>query len=358
MLDNRPTPPGATGDMDADTDGAAYRIGAVSRLAGVPVTTLRVWETRHAAFAPAKSSGRHRLYAEADVIKARLLRQLTVSGHSVGGIARLPVAQLQQLLARSAPAGTSSPAVVESRHVAAIVVGAGIAARINSPDWASRHPNSAVRVRGVFTDLDEAEAQARSAPAPVGEGLVLLVKLNTISNRSYEQLARTMALLGVGRAIVLYNYGAESLVAALRATGLIVRREPVADEDFAELIRSIVVVDPGASMAVAGRSALIPGRRYSDATLARIAVAPNNVLCECPRHIAELILQLASFEAYSQECLNDSHEDARLHAFLRSIAGSARALFEHALQMAAQHGSVPELGSDSNFAGLPAATGA
>jgi hypothetical protein len=53
--------------------------------------------------------------------------------------------------------------------------------------------------------------------------------------------------------------------------------------------------------------------------------------------VAEIITQLASFEQYSHECLNKSSEDAHLHAYLSSVSGSARALFERALEMIAQH---------------------
>jgi hypothetical protein len=53
--------------------------------------------------------------------------------------------------------------------------------------------------------------------------------------------------------------------------------------------------------------------------------------------VAELIAQLASFEQYSQECLNRNTEDAHLHAYLTSISGSARSLFENALEKIAQH---------------------
>ena len=51
-----------------------HRIGSVSRLANVPVSTLRIWESRYGAFAPDKTEGRHRLYDEADVLRASLLR--------------------------------------------------------------------------------------------------------------------------------------------------------------------------------------------------------------------------------------------------------------------------------------------
>jgi hypothetical protein len=68
-----------------------------------------------------------------------------------------------------------------------------------------------------------------------------------------------------------------------------------------------------------------------------VAGISTQVLCECPRHVAELIAQLASFEEYSKECLNKNADDAHLHAYLRSISGSARSLFENALEKIAQH---------------------
>lgn len=116
----------------------------------------------------------------------------------------------------------------------------------------------------------------------------------------------------------------------------------MADSEFAQLVRALQVVDPVQSLAAfsPGSIGMIPPRRYSDTTLARVAVSPNTVVCECPRHIAELIGQLSSFEEYSERCLNDTAEDAQVHALLRSISGSARALFEHALQVVAQHGGL------------------
>jgi hypothetical protein len=90
----------------------------------------------------------------------------------------------------------------------------------------------------------------------------------------------------------------------------------------------------------AATGALIPRRRYSDATLAQVATSASSVVCECPRHLAEIIGQLTSFEEYSEQCLNDTGEDAELHAYLRSVAGSARVMFEQALQRAARHGGM------------------
>ncbi len=82
---------------------------------------------------------------------------------------------------------------------------------------------------------------------------------------------------------------------------------------------------------------MIPQRKFNDMTLMRVSGISTNVLCECPRHVAEIIAQLASFEQYSHDCLNKSSEDAHIHAYLSSVSGSARALFESALEMVAQH---------------------
>ena len=76
---------------------------------------------------------------------------------------------------------------------------------------------------------------------------------------------------------------------------------------------------------------------YDDATLTAIAALPSSVACECPRHVAELLMQLAGFEAYSAACASRGPADAALHAHLHQVAGRARALFESALERVAHH---------------------
>lgn len=315
--------------MEPVEGSGTYRIGGVSRLTGIPVTTLRVWETRHGAFSPAKSTGQHRLYAETDVMRARLLRQLTVAGHSLGGIARLPLAELQRLQT-AAHAASSTARDLQATRVSLVVVGEAVSARMNAPAWRQRFQGLPPQVAAVFSDLESAAA-ASEAQVPSD---ILVVRLNAIQTTTAGQLARAVARLRVNHAIVLYNFGAEAVLDAMRADGMILRREPVSDAELAEVIRSVTAVSRIDAQPAFGAGSTVPPRRYSDAMLAKLATAPTPILCECPRHIADLISQLASFEEYSRECLDQSPEDARLHAYLRSISGSARALFEHALGMA------------------------
>lgn len=80
----------------------------------------------------------------------------------------------------------------------------------------------------------------------------------------------------------------------------------------------------------------VPNRRFDDRSLAQLVQASSTLYCECPRHVAELLLSLGTFERYSAECEHRSPADAALHRYLERVAGSARALFEDALVRIAQ----------------------
>ena len=314
-----------------------YRIGAVATLSGVPVTTLRVWEIRYGAFSPAKSAGQHRLYSQADAVKAGQLKQLCDAGHGISGIANLDAHSLNRLLAQQRASSTSNlRGGAESHKVAMAVVGSVIASRITAPQFTLRFLSHSIQVTDVFEDLAEATLATFS-----DQPKILLIKVNTLNDSAREQIEHLAASHPNLQTIVVYNYGQLVAVEALKVLGMLVRREPMSDSELSDFISSVLLVDASTSVGVSGPTALIPARKYSDATLSRVAGISNNILCECPRHVAELIGQLASFEQYSQECLNNSAEDAHLHAYLRAVSGSARAMFERALEMVAVHEGIP-----------------
>ncbi len=316
----------------SDVQQAHYRIGAVAALSGVPVTTLRVWEIRYGAFSPAKSAGQHRLYSQADAVKAGQLKQLCDAGHGISAIANLDIHSLNRLLAQQRASAASPRGGSEGRTVAMAVVGRAIASRITAPKFTLQFLTHSIQVTDVFEDFAEASMAAFN-----DQPRILLIKVNTLNDSVREQIERLAASHPILQTIVVYNYGQLVAVEALKVLGMLVRREPMSDYELSDLISSVLLVDVSKAVSVSGPTALIPARKYSDATLARVAGISSNILCECPRHVAELIAQLASFEQYSQECLNNSAEDAHLHAYLRAVSGSARAMFERALEMVAVH---------------------
>jgi hypothetical protein len=82
---------------------------------------------------------------------------------------------------------------------------------------------------------------------------------------------------------------------------------------------------------------VVPPRRWDDAALADFAGLSTTIACECPRHVAELLMQLSQFEAYSIECQHRNAADAELHAYLQQVAASSRSRFEAALERVALH---------------------
>jgi DNA-binding transcriptional MerR regulator len=307
-----------------------YRIGAVSKTTSIPVSTLRIWETRYGAFSPVKTEGKQRLFAEHDVSKAILLKQLSTEGHSISAIANLDLEQLRRMrnLQNSAPHKLPS----NDEPLTLAVVGLGMANRIESKKFASGLKQNKIKVTDVLVDLATATTAALSE-----QSQVLLIKVNTLQTAVHTTIQALIQKHKFAQTIVIYNFAPEAVVQAMKFSGLIVRREPISDSELAELIQSVLFVDQARAQEFGTSGNVISSRKYSDETLTRVASISTNVLCECPRHVAELISQLASFEEYSQECLNKNADDAHLHAYLRSISGSARSLFENALEKIAQH---------------------
>ncbi len=312
------------------TNQPLYRIGAVSKTTGIPVSTLRIWEARYGAFSPVKTEGKQRLFEEHDVSKAILLKQLSSEGHAISTIAHLDLAQLRGMC--NVQHTVPHPIQRDGEPLTLSVVGLGLANRIESKKFALGLKQNRIKVTHVLVDLAAATAATLREPSQV-----LLIKVNTLQTAVHTTIQALIQKHGFAQTIVIYNFAPEAVVQAMKFSGLIVRREPISDSELAELIQSVLFVDTARAQEFGTSGSVIASRKYSDQTLARVAGISTHVLCECPRHVAELISQLASFEEYSQECLNKNADDAHLHAYLRSISGSARTLFENALEKIAQH---------------------
>jgi DNA-binding transcriptional MerR regulator len=309
-----------------------YRIGAVSKLASVPITTLRIWETRYQAFTPTKTHGQHRLYGQEDVLRATLLKQLSTQGHSVSSIAVLDSTQLRLLQQQGLSASALQQAAAQAPQLRARVVGTGLAQRLNS----TRHKLGLFAEHGenaeIFSDLQSARATAEHAPVDL-----LFIRLNTIQESTVSEILDFVRASSATHTLLLYVYGASNNLQTLSNAGITVRKDSISDAELSEWVRtvSLELALREAAAPLAGRK--VTPKKYSDETLARVANISTAVLCECPRHVAELLAQLSSFEQYSQECVNKNSADQRLHEHLAEVSGQARALFEHALELIAAH---------------------
>ena len=310
-----------------------HKIGAVSSLSGVPAPTLRIWESRYDCFAPNKTEGKHRLYTDDDVLKATLLKRLTDNGHSISSVAALTCTALNELLQKQQSANQRKQLTEHpGSTVSMAVVGLTLASRIESKKFTLGFQHHAIQVTDIYNTLSQAlESTGEHKPQ------ILLIQCISLHAGVQVDIHRLAEMHGALQVIVLYSFGQEPIIAAMKRCGMIVRRDPISDADLADLVNSVLLIDPAQSAVGLNSGTLIPQRKFNDLTLMRVSGISTNVLCECPRHVAEIIAQLANFEQYSHDCLNKSSEDAHIHAYLSSVSGSARALFESALEMVAQH---------------------
>jgi DNA-binding transcriptional MerR regulator len=294
--------------------GARLRSGTAARLAGLPVTTLRVWERRYGVVAAPKTPTGQRLYSTLDVQRLALLKQLSDRGHAIGTIAALPLEDLQGL---AATAAARLPAAVAAPGLRLVVVGRSAQQKLRA---------AGAELLAAHADLADAEA-APAAAAGAGAGVdLLLVHLPSLQPTLAERALRLGAQLRASTLVVLYAFGPEAVADSLRAAGAIVRREPCTGR---ELVRLLAASRQPAAQA-AGPLQPAP-RRYSDEALANLAELPSSIICECPRHLAEIVMQLAHFERYSADCNVSNPADAALHRHLAALAGAARTMFEQAL---------------------------
>jgi hypothetical protein len=63
---------------------------------------------------------------------------------------------------------------------------------------------------------------------------------------------------------------------------------------------------------------------FDDKFLADLSGLSRVIECECPKHLADLVLNLGGFEQYSAECASRSPGDVVLHLQLQRAAGLAR----------------------------------
>lgn len=302
-----------------------YRIGAVSRLTGVPADTLRVWERRYSVVEPFRSESGTRLYGPEDVGRLTLIKQLVDRGDAISSVANLSLNQLRERVS-----GNDLPGADEGqrRPCRVAAIGAALCERLRRADAAALDDLELVALHDRPEDLPAA------APTP-GLDLILL-DYPTVQPEQVREIGQLFSRSGAQRAILVYGFAARNTLDRLGGRRILTKRAPV---DLSELRRWCLALHradqrPSPTLSNAPEidiAAPIAPRRFSDVQLSEIAAASSTVRCECPQHLSDLVRALAAFEAYSEECEVRSADDAALHAFLHASTSQARALMETAL---------------------------
>ena len=292
-----------------------YAIGVVARRTQTHPETIRVWERRYELIVPGRSETGRRLYSENDIAKLTLVKRLTELGHSVSSLAKLSTDELRDRLNASL---ASEPSKYTEQLSKLRVVFANDALRLRlSRDLLIHEDITVVDFpnKNLFSVMEQ-------------RADIVIVDLVTLNEESLSDVRHYLSDTGCESALVIFNYGTKKFILELENAGVVCLKGSVAS---AEIYRACRSIKPTLPISRPALNQTVTSPRFTNAQLSRVAALTSKIACECPNHLAELIINLTAFEKYSSECANRNEEDVQLHSQLNQAAGASRLILEESL---------------------------
>lgn len=315
-------------------------IGTVAKLTGVSVHTLRAWEKRHSVVSVLRSDTGRRLYRPEDVYRLRLLRKLTMSGHSIGNIASLDDAQLEQML--DLEHHTDTDTLDDSPRVEVCLFSDRRLENFHIDDAIRRqidivHESSEV---GELRDLISAK-----------KSLVVVMIFSTIQKHQLRLLRQLRDVDSQHDYFIVFTFAPREVLDELNAMDFKLLRAPIGyDQLFRRVLEARQIRTEHSPSA--NKSDMhfdeVPPHRFTKRQLEGLAGMPTAIACECPQRLSSLIQSLTVFEGYSQQCAVSHKEDAEMHNEIYKKTAQARHLLESAIMvvMEAENISLDLVGGD------------
>lgn len=301
-----------------------FRIGAVSRQAGIPTETIRAWERRYNVVEPTREGGRNRLYSQADIDRLTLIKQLVDQGFAIGTIAHLSTEELHEKVPTSAQ---SHVALGPDDHLQVTLVGTALKTQLETSGETFAPP---VELSGALSTVEELAEYDFEAS---GDGpKVLVIDSPTVHISTALALRQQLTELCAPLCVISYQFGSKEAIEFMSQCGFqLIKGTPRIGELQDYLLN--LASTPGSAREIG----LANAPQYSRDQLIKLSNMTNCLKCECPSHTAALVLSLDSFEQYSLECENLNDEDAAIHARLYLATSQARAIMEAALRELAEY---------------------
>ncbi len=285
-------------------------IGAVVDLTGIPAHTLRKWETRHNLVVPVRTESGRRVYTQAQVEALRLVRALHGLGHSLASLAPLSVEQLRDLSAQH------TADIPHSAISSLLIVGETLCATF------ARQPATAMDIT-----LEESDPNEWLETPFACDAEAIVLETPTLDLTLAERISEMANHYG-GKVLVAYTFANRQTLRALRMHNILTLALPIQpDTVFALLANATIATTSNNDI----REKLFSGKQ-----LARIAAMSPSIQCECPNHIARLLLEISAFERYCAQCEDSDPKERALHEHLGRVTAQARGLFEDALVAVAE----------------------
>ncbi len=310
-----------------------YSVSAASQVTGIPASTIRSWERRYRAVQPDRSVGGQRRYSEQDLMRLHLLRELVGNGHAISAIATMSQQDLEQTAAEVKP--TPAPVRVEdaAKAIRTMTVGAHAGAHLA----AAEENIPGLQLQRQFATYEDALADDSGMQADL-----LVCHFPSLRPHQKTHIESLRAHFRPLHTVIVYEFAPNSVVRLLRD------RDVSLLQTFAHLGQLLRVLVPGGLHGIEGNTKSRPPaaprfdarieRQFSSEELVKQVNANDiTLLCECPRHLAQMLLQFYEFEEYTKGCEVGTPADARTHQEILVQTVAARSCVEEALSRALLH---------------------
>jgi|LauGreSuBDMM15SN_2_FD.fasta_scaffold04077_1 DNA-binding transcriptional MerR regulator len=329
----------------------SYRSGAVARMAGMPVATLRIWQQRYQAVQPITSASGQRLYSAADVERVSVLRRLTEKGYAIGLLAALDTRQLLEMMNVSNLTRSSIDVEMPPKQttISIVVVGQALARRLKRKKFQTLN-GLTLKWVGAFDSLAESTQAALDSTGPKVD--LILMHVASLQPGAQQELRVAQEAWQAHSTAVVYGYSNTAARAEFIHSDTPLLQEPIDDESLSQWLTELEITSTNedkrhTNNKLDNRSVVeltekdVSAPKFTDDALTAFAGMSSTIACECPSHLAKLLMQISHFETYSSDCNNRNAADAQLHAYLHKVSGVARMLFETALEHVAIAEGIP-----------------
>lgn len=302
--------------MSGNPEQGRYRIGAVSRMTGIALPTLRMWERRYQLVDPERTPAGGRLYNREHIARLSLLHAAVQGGHSIGTVAHLSDEDLQSRVRESR--GISA---TQMRAVRLAVVGPELPGLLAGSESVDPSVEIVATAASVSTDGLNGKDGAID---------VLLLELPTLQEEELDTVIQLIRSVQARMTLVVYGFTSRKFLRRLDQLDVLCIRAPADIPQLMHLVRLGGIVDNGQAPSVTPMAeAAVP---FSDQQLERLRQITSRVQCECPQQLAMLISTLVAFERYTVECASETPADAALHGRLAEASERARRGLERSLR--------------------------
>ena len=316
-----------------------YKIGAVSKITGINIPTLRVWENKFKIVEPKRINGTQRGYTKKDLDKLCIVKALVETGDSISTLSGLDISELESRLEENSNQKKNFAPNEVKTNITAIVVGTMVP---NLDNPIQNLPSIKVVNQYELSDFSENEGIINNSAD------ILIFETPTLHVKTVTWVKKIMDQSSFIRSIILYRFGsADGVKAASREENINILSQPANSNDIQMICAFALNGQVSHEEVFHQRSnrkkalAFISDHEpFSDKELWEISVMANPIHCECPKHLSSIITSLKGFEKYSADCEELSVKDRMLHEELEKHSVEARVIMEKALRKVIKENSI------------------